>query len=293
MKKNLILKRLLLSFALTITFAACTPSTDSDISSTPDGETVKSLPDVIQEDPKNPNDESTQEQNAGSVQILLFNGIGTSLSDWKNLEVIIKSMGLTYQLVNSSVLNNMSLSTLKTYGMILIPGGNSNTINNALTKSTKIRVRQAVRDGGVSYLGICAGAFDAVGTDSLSNTTAYYGFAVAQGAYLKHWYPNGNSSLIAAVPKVSFADGSSRYLMWYDGPSTPEWYRGVVARYPGGKPAISQTWTGSGFVIVSGPHPEAPPSWQWDSGKDPDGTDYDIAMKLIRAALYRQPLPVY
>src|SRR3989338_8317087 len=247
-KKNLILKRLLLSFALTITFAACTPSTDSDISSTPDGETVKSLPDVIQEDPKNPNDESTQEQNAGSVQILLFNGIGTSLSDWKNLEVIIKSMGLTYQLVNSSVLNNMSLSTLKTYGMILIPGGNSNTINNALTKSTKIRVSQAVRDGGVSYLGICAGAFDA---------------------------------------------GSSRYLMWYDGPSTPEWYRGVVARYPGGKPAISQTWTGSGFVIVSGPHPEAPPSWQWDSGKDPDGTDYDIAMKLIRAALYRQPLPVY
>lgn len=57
--------------------------------------------------------------------------------------------------------------------------------------------------------------------------------------------------------------------------------------------AISQTWTGLGFVIVSGPHPEAPVSWQYDSGVDPDGTDHDLAIKLIHSALYRQPMPVY
>ena len=287
---KIILLPVLLSAALTI--ASCSRS-DSDLAPIAENYPYNSAPDVSAADPENPSSDSDQNQEVIITQILLFNGIGTSVSDWKNLEQIIASMGLTYRLVNSSGLNAMSLSTLKTYGMILIPGGNSNTINSGLYKATKIRVRQAVRDGGVSYLGICAGAFAAVGTDSLSNTTAYYGFGVAQGNYLTHWYPDGNSSLIAAVPKVTFADGSSRHLMWYDGPGTPEWSRGVIARYPNGRPAISQTWTGLGFVIVSGPHPEAPPSWQYDSGTDPDGLDYDIAKNLISAALFRKPLQAF
>jgi hypothetical protein len=82
-------------------------------------------------------------------------------------------------------------------------------------------------------------------------------------------------------------------MIWWDGPATPAWSGGVIARYPDGKPAISQTRTGLGFVIVSGPHPEAPASWQWDSGTDPDGVDHDIAAKLIRAAMNKTPLPAY
>jgi hypothetical protein len=283
-----------LAFLSLSTFVACSQSDKSATDSAPTvSEERHSFADTSPSDPVNPDSTPAQEGVALPVQVLLFNGIGTSLSDWQSLERIIKSAGLTYRLVNSSTLNAMSLAEMKTFKLILIPGGNSNTINSALPVSTRIRVRQAVRDGGVSFLGICAGAFDAVGVDSLSNTTAYYGFAVAQGSYLTTWYPNGNRNILATVPVISFADGTHRNLMWYDGPFTPEWKGGVVARYPDGKPAISQTWTGSGFVIVSGPHPEAPPNWQYDSGPDPDGLDYDIALKLIQAALNRKPLPVY
>ena len=246
--------------------------------------TSPTLPDQNQEDPVNPAVSQTS-----TAQVLLFNGMGISTTDWQSLEKIIQSMGLTYNLVNSATLNAMPLAQIETYKLILIPGGNSNVINNYLTLSTRIRVRQAVRDGGVSFLGICAGAYAAVGVDSLSNSTAYYGFAVAQGAYLTSWNP----ALLTAIPKISFADGTSRYIIWWDGPSTPEYSHGVVARYPNGKPAISETWTGKGFVIVSGPHPEAPSSWWWDTGTDPDGVDHDIAKKLISATLNRTPLPAY
>jgi len=277
---------------LSILGSACSESEKSENSPTPPTleELARSVPDVGLEDPVNPVDESAALTVA--PQVLLFNGIGISVSDWQSTEQIIRSMGLSYRLVNTAALTAMSLTDMQKFKLILIPGGNSNTINSSLSLATRIRVRQAVRDGGVSFLGICAGAYAAVGIDTRSNTTAYYGFGVAQGDYLKRWYPP-NASLIAAVPVVSFADGTRRNLMWYDGPYTPEWSGGVVARYPDGKPAISQTWTGKGFVIVSGPHPEAPASWQYDSGKDPDGLDHDIAAKLIRAAMNRTPLPVY
>ncbi len=289
MKKNSILISLLLCFSLLV--LGCERSGGpSSANSNVYLKQGPSLLDTALVDPVNPADSA---QGISLVQVLLFNGIGTSVSDWKSLEQILRSMGITYRLVNSASLNAINSTALENFKMILIPGGNSNDINQALTLSTKIKVRQAVRDSGLGFLGICAGAYAAVGVDSASNSTAYYGFAVAQGDYLKHWYPNGNTSLIAAVSKVSFADGSSRSLIWWDGPATPEWTGGVVARYPGGQPAISQTWTGAGFVTVSGPHPEAPASWQYTAGPDPDGTDYDIAKKLILSTLNRQALPAF
>ena len=252
--------------------------------------TSSNPPDTGNEDPVNVMDHIDPK---AFTQILLFNGRGISTSDWQSTEQIVQSMNLSYRLVNSAALSAFTLEELKNFGLILIPGGNSNTINNGLSIETRIRVRQAVRDGGVSYLGICAGAFAGVGTDTASNTTAHYGFAVALGEYLSFWYPNGNSSKLAAVPLTSFADGSKRYLTWYGGPGTPEWKNGVIARYPDGRAAISQTWTQNALVILSGVHPEAPSSWQSDSGPDPDGLDHDIAVKLIRAALEKKALPVF
>lgn len=293
MKKNSFLLGLI--FSLSVILNGCAQPSSSTPTPEQEQQESRTLSDAQETDPQNPPaEDQDQGQNLATFpKILLYNGMGISYSDWKQLEQIIRSMGVSYRLVNTSALTSISLTDLKKFKMILIPGGNSNTIHNTLSTTTKIKVRKAVRDGGVSYLGICAGAFAAVGIDTRSNTTAYYGFGVAQGDYLKHWYPNGNTSLIAAVPRVSFADGTRRYLMWWDGPSTPEWPKGVVARYADGKPAISQTWTGLGFVIVSGPHPEAPASWQYDSGPDPDGLDHHIAKKLINAALYKKPLTTY
>lgn len=285
MKKNLFFA---FFFSLTL-ILGCAKSDSGSGNATPvvDDQQQKRSPAQTQDENNQYQDEII------NAQVLLFNGIGISTSDWQSLASILQSMGLTYKLVNSSALNAMPLTDLIKFKLIIIPGGNSHLIVNNLSLATKIKVRKSVRDYGVSFLGICAGAFASVGTDTWSNTTAYYGFAVAQGAFLPHWYPNGNTSLVTSIQKIRFANGTSRYMVWWDGPSTTEWTKGVIARYPDGKPAISQTWTGKGFVIESGIHPEAPKSWQYDTGVDPDGTDFDIAIQLIRSALNRTPLPAY
>lgn len=48
------------------------------------------------------------------------------------------------------------------------------------------------------------------------------------------------------------------------------WAGGVVARYSDGKAAISQAYSGKGFVVLSGPHPEAPQGWRNTAGNEPD-----------------------
>lgn len=286
--------KLIVIFALVLTQSCA----DSGVS---DNNTSTGLPDTALIDPT-PTPESTTDTAAlagtttsTTKKVLLFNGVGISTSDWQTLQTILKDMGLVTQTANSSQLNAMSLETLKQFSLIVIPGGNGYNISSGLTGSARVRVRQAVRDYGVSYLGFCAGAWVAVGTQANTNYTTSYGFPVIYGQILPAWYPNGNTRALADVVPVKFADGRNRHLVWYGGPSTPEWSGGVVARYSDGKPAISQKYSGKGFVLITGPHPEAPQSWRSDAeaGYDPDGLDYDITKEMILAALNRQPMRSY
>lgn len=226
------------------------------------------------------------------TDVLLFNGQGISTSDWQTSEKIIKSMGLSYRLINSAQLNAMSLNEMSKFGLILVPGGHGSTITNGLSSSARVRVRKAVRENGTSYLGICAGAWVAVGMEADSEVAQGYGFSAIGGNHLSNWWPYSPHPE-AAMAMVTFADGSKRSLVWYGGPSTPEWRGGVVARYKDGRAAISQAWSKNGFVILSGPHPEAPQGWRVKAGNDPDGLDYDIMRNLVSAALNKRPLKTY
>lgn len=246
------------------------------------------LPDTSLVDPVNP----PKGPRASKTDVLLFNGEGTSTSDWQSLQKILKSVKLSYELVNSEELDEMSLDELASFGLLIFPGGHGNQITDGVSASTAIRVRQAVRDRGVSFLGICAGAWIAVGPEAKSNKSASYGFAVASGSFLDEYKPGGESPT-AAIVDVSFADGTKRDLVWWGGPITPSWTNGVVAKYSTGEPAISETWSGRGFVVVVGPHPEAPEGWRETAGNDPDGLDFDIALNLIKSALTRTPLKTF
>ncbi len=254
------------------------------------------LPDTSTSDPANPPitpPPSTPLPPAGpayKTAVLLYNGTGVSTSDWQNTEAIIKSLGLSYQLVNSRQVDGMTLDELASFGVIVVPGGSGGSITAAIATDARLRIRQAVRDRGVGYVGFCAGAWVAVGPEALGNSIASYGLAVSKGSVLPAYYPGGNTSLTADMVDVTFADGSHRQLVWWGGPATPEWSGGVVARYVNGAPAISETWSGKGYVVISGPHPEAPQSWRATAGRDSDGLDYDIAIAMIEAALNKNPL---
>lgn len=272
------MKRKVLGFAATaatffwLSLAACT---DPGSASNP--------PDVSLTDPQNPGGNP-----AASTQVLLYNGVGVSTSDWQATEAILQSQGWSYQLVNSSELNAMSLDQVASFAAIVVPGGSGGTITSNLASDTRIRLRQAVRDRGVGYVGFCAGAWIAVGPEASGNSTASYGLAVAPGSVLPVYWPDGNSSLTAAMVPVTLAGGGQRSLVWWGGPSTPEWSDGVLGRYKDGSPAISQIRSGRGQVVISGPHPEAPQSWRATAGTDVDGLDTDIAVEMIRSAISGQ-----
>lgn len=274
------LKRLLPALVLAAALSACNAPSDAS----PDlGQST--LPDTSQSDPQNP-----PAGHGYTTDVMLFNGSGVSTSDWQSTESILKSQGLSYQLVNSAELNAMSLEQITSFGAIVVPGGSGGTITSNLTPATRIRVRQAVRDYGVGYVGFCAGAWVAVGPEADTDNTAGYGLAVAKGSVLPSWPVPGRT---AAMVPVTFSDGSVRQLVWWGGPATPEWENGVVARYADGKPAISERWAGKGYVVISGPHPEAPQGWRSTAGTDSDGLDYDIAIDMIQAALKKQALATY
>ena len=48
---------------------------------------------------------------------------------------------------------------------------------------------------------------------------------------------------------------------WEDGPEFTGW-GAIVGKYPDGTPAIVEGTFGSGWVILTGVHPEAPASWR-------------------------------
>jgi hypothetical protein len=91
-------------------------------------------------------------------EILLFDGSGTSPGDVAALEGVLRDHGLAYAKAGSRRLNDMSQAELDSFRLLIVPGGNFEQMGNGLTPHAAAKVRDAVH-GGLSYLGICAGAF--------------------------------------------------------------------------------------------------------------------------------------
>ena len=215
--------------------------------------------------------------------ILLFNGTGTS-PDVTAVETILNEQHLNYSTANSSQLNDMSETRLRSYRLLIIPGGNFVTMGNSLKPSTTAKIHNAV-ESGLNYLGICAGAI--LGGDSLYHD---YGLNLTNGVRFEFYDVVKQGIHKAAVP---IADAGSGTLdqYWEDGPQLNGW-GAVVAKYPDGTAAIAEGMSGKGWVILSGVHPEAPESWRRGMNfTTPASVDNAYAGTLIRAALDRRQLP--
>jgi glutamine amidotransferase-like uncharacterized protein len=90
--------------------------------------------------------------------ILLFNGTGTLSADVSAWETILKNLKLSYATVNSSEMNSMTETKLKTYKLLIVPGGNSATIGNYLTEAATANIHNAVQ-AGLHYLGSARAVF--------------------------------------------------------------------------------------------------------------------------------------
>ncbi len=216
--------------------------------------------------------------------ILLFNGTGTSVNDVAALETILNDNHLNYSTVNSSQLNDMGESQLMAYRLMIVPGGNFIAIGDSLTSSTTANIHNAVQ-GGLNYLGICAGGFLAGHASSNSlNLTSGVRF---------EFYADENRGIRKEAVAIVGVGTPALDQYWEDGPQFTGW-GAVVGKYPDGTPAIVEGTSGKGWVILSGVHPEAPANWRRGmTFTTPASVDHAYAGTLIDAALHRTSLSHY
>jgi len=216
--------------------------------------------------------------------ILLFGGAGTSVNDVAAVETILKDKHLEYSTVNSRQLNGMSESQLMAYRLMIIPGGNFIDMGNSLQRSTTEKIHNAVQ-GGLNYLGICAGGF-------LAGHASYNSLNLTSGARFD-FYSAANQGIRKTAVAITAVDMSPLEHYWEDGPQFTGW-GSVVAKYPDGTAAIVEGTSGKGWVILTGIHPEAPENWRRGlTFTTPASVDNAYAGKLIDAALHGTLLPHY
>jgi len=178
----------------------------------------------------------------------------------------------------------MSESQIREYRLLIVPGGNFESIGNSLTSSTAANIHNAVQSG-LNYLGICAGAF-------FAGNSPYHGLNLTAGARFGFYAAEAQGIRKAPIP-VTAAGGQTLDQYWEDGPQLTGW-GAVVGKYPDGTSAIAEGTFGNGSVILTGVHPEAPASWRRGMRfRTPSDIDNAYAATLIRAALNRELLPHY
>jgi glutamine amidotransferase-like uncharacterized protein len=217
---------------------------------------------------------------ASTAPILLFNGTGASSNDVAAVEAILKNNHLSYSMAKSSQLNQMGQSQIGHYRLLIVPGGNFVEIGNSLTPGATATIRKSVQ-AGLNYLGICGGGFFAGKYD-----LPYNGLNLTSGVRFGFYAAESRGIRKAAVA-IAVAGAPTLDQYWEDGPEFSGWGT-VIGKYPDGTPAIVEGTFGSGWVILSGVHPEAPASWRHGmTFNTPASADNAYAGTLIRAALNR------
>jgi hypothetical protein len=105
----------------------------------------------------------------------------------------------------------------------------------------------------LNYLGICAGGF-------FAGNSPYNGLNLTSGVRFG-FYSAENHGIRKAAVAITSTDAPTLDQYWEDGPQFTGW-GATVARYPDGTPAVVEGTVGSGWVILSGIHPEAPENWR-------------------------------
>ncbi|WP_428665707.1 BPL-N domain-containing protein [Runella sp.] len=214
--------------------------------------------------------------------ILLFDGTGTSPNDVEAIKDILASNHLDFVTVDSDQLNELDTNRLKKYKLIIIPGGNFIEMGKGLTPKTANTIQKSVHQG-LNYLGICAGGF-------LAGNTRNNSFNIAKGVQFKFYSAEYKGIRKAAVAVIN-ADGATIEHYWEDGPEFSSWGN-VVSKYPDGTPATVQGNYGSGWVVLTGVHPEAPEKWRKEFYfSTAIESSHNYAVGLIMAAMEKKAMP--
>ncbi len=207
---------------------------------------------------------------------------------------IARKAGLKPKYVGPEDLNDESTpaqveAIFKNAKVWIQPGGIAATAYFAMSDRLHQEIIKFVNEGG-GYVGWCAGAF--IATERMG-ATRYGGLGI---------FPGG-TGIYGTHTETRWVDYSLQEITW-NGKKRSIYYEGgpylygleelknveVVALYDTGFVAAARTTYGKGRVFISGPHPEAPAVWtEEDELKDPDGTDFDLAIEMVQWAAQLKP----
>jgi len=213
--------------------------------------------------------------------ILLFDGTGTSPNDVVAVRALLDREKLRYVTADSAALDRLTTQQLGQFDLLIIPGGNFEEMGKALKPATTAAIRAAVQ-GGVNYLGICAGAF-------IAGDSPYNGINLTGKRFGFH--AESETGVRKTAVRLENGDGTRFKTYWEDGPELSGWGT-VLAQYQDDTPAVVQGKVGAGWVVLTGVHLEAPQNW-YDGLDAPDAavTSTAYALELIHAALNGEALP--
>ena len=168
------------------------------------------------------------------------------------------------------------------------PAGNAITVAETLKADRLDLIRQFVKNGG-NYVGFCSGAFLAdkivdddrkvKGLGLISFPSADYIPVEDDESPVMVWM-NWNGAR-----RHVFFNGGATFLI----PPAKRDSVHVIATYEkDNMPGTIEVIFGQGRVVLSGAHPEAPLVWKdRDDLKDEDGTDMDLAKKMVQLAMQK------
>jgi glutamine amidotransferase-like uncharacterized protein len=277
---------ILLAVTTSLAFTACDSSSGSPgtAGSSPSSTSTSTTPTPVLSGTPTPSTRNF------TTDVMVFTGDGTWSTEISDAEALFTANGATYQEVNSAQLDAMTPAQMAAFGIIFMPGGEGSTEAESVSATTHGNLRTAVQSLGLGYVGFCAGAFVAVAPTPASGQDVSYGFGVVNGALL-NYYTGPGSTADYELTLESFPDGSTQNILWYGGPVTPS--TGVIAKYPTGDPAISEMWSGNGFVIIAGVHPDLSSSSLDSLGVSPDTNAQSTAWKIFNAAITQTALPTF
>ena len=203
---------------------------------------------------------------------------------------------------------NMTQSELDAYKLFIVPGGDVYCIAVNWPEATRQMVQSAVLNSGVSYLGICAGAFVAGDSDPYLNLTglplspngwnSFDFYSLYYSLYNPNTDPEPKAIVQLSLPSTS-PFGTQMNVFWFSGPQLSG-FGSVLANYPDGTPAAAEeAVSDQGFIVLSGVHSEAPASWFYNeyglswTTSPPIQTDFAFAASLINSALTKTTLPLF
>lgn len=215
-----------------------------------------------------------------SARIVLFDGAGSSPNDVKAIKTLLNREKLDYITADSDELDLLTTEQLAHVDLLIMPGGNYEQMGKGLRAATAQRIRDAV-NRGMNYLGICAGAF-------IAGNAPDNGFAIT-GTHFA-FFADSKLGTRKEVVTLENGDGTRFKTYWEDGPELTGWGE-ALARYADGTPAVVQGKVGTGWMVLTGVHLEAPANWY--DGLEPATPDVSIdkAAKLVHAAFNGEALP--